>query len=99
MGNDERYKKWLESGCMADIPEGDSVVKHKAQTCREFKKELDAFSSCSNLALVIHGGNIMAILEEFAEPKMGFFHWHAPNCGIIACEIHDGRLRVLERVP
>ena len=43
-------------------------------------------------ALVLHGGNIMAILERLAYPQQGFYEHHLPNCGFLLCRYENGRL-------
>jgi alpha-ribazole phosphatase len=88
---DKAYGRWLETGCMGDIPGGDSVSAFKARCCDEF---LDIAEKCGEetTALVMHGGNIMAVLERFVLPKQDFYTYHVPNCGYFFCRYEDEAL-------
>lgn len=91
-GNKE-YEKWLETYCMGDIPGGDSVTEYKTRCCGEFLRIAGESAPDIN-ALIIHGGNIMAILERLAVPKRDFYDYHIPNCGAILCGYDNGALYV-----
>ena len=95
LAGDETYKRWLETGCMGDIPGGDSVAGFKAR-CRSGFGHIAEMSSPGTTALVVHGGNIMAILEYYAQPKKGFYDYHVPNCGYYLCR-YENRALVIER--
>jgi len=92
LGNKE-YEQWLETNCMGDIPGGDSVSAFKERCCKEFE-QIAEMDGAGTTALVIHGGNIMAILEKFAQPKRGFYEYHISNCGFILCRYQDGALYI-----
>ena len=40
-------------------------------------------------ALIIHGGSIMAIMENFSPVESVFFDWHVENCEGYRLEIED----------
>ena len=43
------------------------------------------------IALVVHGGSIMALLEHYGFPRQGFYHWQVKNgCGYRAQLSEDG---------
>ncbi len=90
---DQDYGRWLATGCMGDIPGGDSVAAYIA-SCRDAFLRIAGESGAETTALVIHGGNIMAILSELAEPKRDFFDSHIANCGWILCGYENGALTV-----
>ena len=92
---DRGYEQWLETGCMGDIPGGDSVSAFK-ERCREAFRQIAEEGDAETTALVIHGGNIMAILEHYAAPKRSFFEYSIANCGCILCLYESGALRVCE---
>ena len=92
---DKDYEAWLETGCMGDIPGGDSVTAFKERTCATFLR-IAELNDTRTIAFVIHGGNIMAILERFALPKRDFYDYHVPNCGFILCRWDNGALTVEE---
>lgn len=90
---DRLYECWLESGCMGDIPGGDSVSQFKERCCDEFLRIAGSFRG-RRAALVIHGGNIMSIMERFALPKRDFYDYHVPNCGWFLCRLEGGALLI-----
>jgi alpha-ribazole phosphatase len=95
VGNRE-YEDWLETNCMGDIPGGDSVIEFKNKCCEIFRNI--AHNSIEQdvglTALVMHGGNIMAILERYALPKKDFYEYHIPNCGYILCRCENDALYI-----
>lgn len=93
---DQKYEKWLETGCMGDIPGGDSVSAFKERCCEAFERIAET-SGAETAALVIHGGNIMAILEKFALPKQDFYEYHIPNCGYFLCRYKNGALHIEQK--
>jgi alpha-ribazole phosphatase len=92
LGN-TNYERWLETGCLGDIPGGESVVAFKEQCVNTFL-DIAGASHEGTAALVIHGGNIMAILESLALPKQEFYAYHLPNCGFFLCSYEKGHLRI-----
>lgn len=95
---DKDYEAWLETNCKGDIPGGDSVSAFKERCCDIFRRIAET-SGEGTTALVIHGGNIMAILERFALPKQDFYAYHIPNCGFFLCRREDGALIVERKSP
>jgi|GEM_PF-2556090 len=90
---DMDYEAWLETGCMGDIPGGGSVSAFKEHCCNTFQHIAET-SGEGTTALVIHGGNIMSILEQFALPEQDFYAYHAPNCGFFLCNYEKGKLTI-----
>lgn len=97
LGNKE-YGKWLKSSCMGDIPGGDSVADFKKRCCGSFM-DIAKISGNGTTALMIHGGNIMSILEKLALPGQDFYKYHIPNCGFFLCRYEEGRLIIERRHP
>ena len=93
---DKDYEAWLETNCMGDIPGGDSVVEFKKRCCETFKQIAET-SNPGTTALVIHGGNIMAILEQYALPKRDFYDYHIKNGESILCHYENGSLYILQK--
>ena len=39
------------------------------------------------MALIVHGGTVMSIMEAFAQPPAGYYDYQIKNgCGYILCE-------------
>ena len=75
------YRAWLETAGGADIPQGESSGIFHAR-CRA------AFSECvadglakgaKSIAIVAHGGVLMAALSAFAQPAREFYAWQVEN--------------------
>ena len=96
--HDKDYKVWVETGCISDIPGGDSVTSFKDLCCDIFQ-HIAEISVPGTTALVIHGGNIMAILERFARPSKDFYDYYVPNCGFYLCRYENGVLTVDRKNP
>jgi alpha-ribazole phosphatase len=87
---DPLYEKWLSTGCMADPPSGGSLLAHKEEACRAFLAGMDF--CFKKAAFVIHGGNIMAVLERFSDPHGDFFSFQLPPCGMHSGFWEDGKM-------
>lgn len=98
------YQKWIDSGGTLPFPGGESMASFQARVCRAFLKLAASLSEdgggslyhvpdekdgMRHVAVVAHGGTIMAVLERFAVPHREYFDWHVDN--------GDGFLVSLER--
>ena len=92
LGNKE-YETWLNTNCMGDIPEGENVQDFKERSCEIFL-EIAQKHKTGTTAFIIHGGNIMAIMERFALPKQNFYDYHLSNCGYFFCQWENNKLRI-----
>lgn len=77
-GNPE-YQVWIDSMCLAPVPQGESVSEFKARCCRAFGKIIKSIPDDTCAAFVVHGGVIMSILEAYAQPKKDFYNYHIDN--------------------
>ncbi|MDR1688971.1 MAG: histidine phosphatase family protein [Clostridiales bacterium] len=91
----EAYEKWLETNCMGDIPGGESVSDFKRHCCETFAI-IASSGGDGTTALVIHGGNIMAILEKYCVPKQDFYAYHIPDGGFLLCRYENGSLQIVK---
>ena len=73
------YQNWLDSGCTAEIPQGESKSQFQARCCMAFLDLLRQYERAEQITLVVHGGVIMAILEQFAWPPQNFYSYHLEN--------------------
>jgi len=79
MEHDPAYRAWVDSGCLAPCPGGESKEQFCDRVCEAF---LPLIGTTEHLVVVAHGGTLMAIMERFALPEKGYFDWHcAPGCG------------------
>jgi len=70
------YQRFVDSGGESGFPGGESKKAFSERVCRAFEKlHLDG-----DIALVVHGGTIMAILDRFSDPHGDYYSWQVP-CG------------------
>ncbi len=79
MADDPAYRAWVEDLCRGACPGGESQADFHARVKRAFIETVRALDV--DATFVVHGGVIMSILWQFAEPKKDFYDWIAPNLG------------------
>lgn len=93
LSGDPRYQAWVDSKGLLPFPQGESHEDFCARCRQGFRRVLDlGFATrgkrtdlaersfgAADLALVVHGGTIMSILEAFGEPRESFYHWQVKN--------------------
>lgn len=77
------YQAWVDSNGLLPFPNGESRESFKRRSLLGFQK---AVTSCirnnvTEATLVIHGGTIMNIMEEYAVLHRPFYQWHVKNGG------------------
>ena len=96
------YQAWVDSGGMMPIPGGERAERFRKR-CREaFSRVLLDVEkqALSEIALVVHGGTIMSIMEGFAEPYEEYYHWQVKNGRGFVTELKEnGKLHVLSKLP
>jgi len=91
------YQAWLDSGRRVPPPGGESMEAVRERVARGF---LDAVSRCDErdrIALIIHGGTIMTLLEMF-EDSHRFYDWQVTNGGGWRCEWNGSRFTNVEKL-
>lgn len=94
-GNSD-YQNWIDSNGTAYFPNGESPQEFKNRTIQAFEKLIKNYQT--DMAVVAHGGTIMAILEKFAVPKKSYYEYQIPNACGYATEYHQGQLHVLTKI-
>ena len=79
---DPPYRAWVESGCLAPRPGGESKEIFANRVCAAFENLLDQALSRGETEVVIvaHGGTLMSVMDRYALPRKSYFAWHRP-CG------------------
>ena len=72
------YQAWVESGCLAACPGGESKETFSERVIKAFEDLME--TGGDETVIVAHGGTLMAVLERFGRPRRGYFDWHA-ECG------------------
>lgn len=83
LSGNENYQKWIDSNGTLPFPGGESREHFKRRSLKGFQK---AVAQCireevNTAALVIHGGTIMNIMEEYGDRQRTFYEWHVKNGG------------------
>ena len=79
----EEYQAWLDSGGTIAFPEGEEQKEFRSRCVRGMLRQVDRLckENVESAAFVVHGGTIMAVLEQLAEDQKDFYHWQVENGG------------------
>lgn len=81
LSGNKDYQAWIDSNGTLPFPGGESREQFRARSIRGFEQ---AVMECireenTSIALVIHGGTIMNIMDEYAVPARSFYEWQVKN--------------------
>lgn len=81
LSGDPDYQRWIDSGGTIGFPGGESRLAFQDRCERAFLKALTEAkqASCRSVAMVIHGGTIMALLSRLGVPETSYFDWQVGN--------------------
>ena len=95
LNNEPSYQKWMDSNGKLPFPGGESREQFQKR-CREAFDQVRMQALEENLdtiALVIHGGTIMSILDAYSDPHKDYYAWQTGNGNGYVMEYKDnGRL-------
>ena len=86
MERDPDYRAWVESGCSLRCPGGEGRGEYSERVCAAMEQILrapereEARDRENTVAIVAHGGTMMAALERWGEPGRDYWQWQLP-CG------------------
>ena len=97
MEHDPAYRAWITGGCEGACPGGEAPADFHRRVAAAFADVIR--KTANDTTFLVHGGVIMSILWQFAEPKRDFYDWYVPNLGGFEadCAEKNGAL-VLENV-
>lgn len=104
MAEDAAYREWVEGKCEGPCPGGESKADFSRRVQKSFadviaaRMKRDALcggeagtqAASEPAVFVVHGGTIMALLEKYARPAVGFYEGHMQNCQGIVCTVLPG---------
>ena len=93
--DDPAYRAWLDAAGQTAPPGGESKAEVRERGRAAFRAAVGEYGPEERLALVVHGGTIMTLLEAL-EPGGRFYDWQAPNGGGFRCRWDGGVLTVEE---
>ena len=79
--SDPVYQAWVESGEIVAFPEGEARAGFQERCLKGFEKVVAdaAKKKFTNIAMVVHGGTIMSILEAYGFPHQENNKWYVSN--------------------
>lgn len=70
------YQRYIDSGGETAFPGGESKAEFTRRVCDGFERAvLPRIQEHQDVAIVAHGGTIMALMERYAEPHKPYFEW------------------------
>lgn len=81
LDGNQNYQAWIDSGGLLPFPGGESREEFKKRNLKGFQKVVQSCirKEIQSAALVVHGGTIMNIMEEYAKENRSFYDWHVKN--------------------
>jgi alpha-ribazole phosphatase len=91
----KEYIRWIESEGRIDIPGAERRDDFTRRCVNGFNRAVEELNGCERLALVIHGGSIMALLQGMCGGD--YFSYMVANGKGYSCEYADGKLSIISR--
>lgn len=99
------YQAWIDSNGTLPFPNGESMDAFKSRCLEAFAQIVEEVSGAEQewiasgktgifrAGIVVHGGTIMAILEQYGYPKAAYFDYQVKNgCGYRLTPVEGTRL-------
>lgn len=99
------YQAWIDSNGTLPFPNGESMDSFKSRCLEAFARIVEEVSGAEQewiasgktgifrAGIVVHGGTIMAILEQYGYPKAAYFDYQVKNgCGYRLTPVEGTRL-------
>ncbi len=89
--NESAYIRWMERAGEGAFPNGESKRDFILRTQNAFRaclEEVRQRKGINAAAFVVHGGTIMAIMEQYGTPKGDYYRWQIKNGDLIELDIN-----------
>ena len=75
------YQQWLESGVILSFPEGESKRGFQERCLEGFETVVETAGRMNQqfIAMIVHGGTIASVLDEYGFPEKGYYDWFVKN--------------------
>ncbi len=90
------YRNWVDGGCIATCPGGESFEGFSKRVCNGFLQLVNTQKQ-KEIFFVVHGGVIMALMQYFC-PEKDFYSWHCENCCGYIFEWENGQAQNIKSV-
>lgn len=77
LSDDPRYQRWIDSDGTVTFPGGESIDHFRTRTMNSLHNIIEDAGSADKIAIVCHGGNIMAIMSTLAGGS--YYDYLTPN--------------------
>ena len=94
-----KYQEWLADNGTSEFPSAEKQEDFKKR-CQEAYKLIIQKDFNQDIAFIVHGGTIMAILEKYGIPEKSFYDWQVKNGEGYLCELEKDRvsLKVVHKI-
>lgn len=82
--NNDYYQKWIDSNGTLPFPNGEDSTIFRKRSLAAFDEIIDDIikKKLRSVAIIVHGGTIMSILDKYSYPHEDFYNWQVKNgCG------------------
>lgn len=79
------YLNWLQKNGSIPFPNGEHPLVFRERCQKAFAEICGGCKDGEAIAVVCHGGTIMAVLERYSFPNQGFYAWQVPNMQGFTC--------------
>ena len=87
LSDDPEYQAWIDSGGRTAFPNGEGREQFSRRCVEGFWECLADCKDTDRVAFVVHGGTIMAIMEQYGEPKGEYYKWQIANGAYLSLEV------------
>ncbi len=91
LSSDPRYQRWIDSDGTVTFPGGESIDHFRTRTMSSLHNIIEEAGEAEKIAIVCHGGNIMAIMSTLAGGN--YYDYLIPNVDgyVIHLAVEDER--------
>ena len=99
LGDNPHYQEWVDSGGALDFPGGETQDSFVARCMEAFKKMTESAMAegYRSIAAVVHGGTIMAILNDLMDPEHNYKYLSKNGEGYLM-DWEEGRISNLQPI-
>ena len=85
-----KYQEWIDSNGELPFPGGESREECMQRNWKGFEKVLEICRErqVQMAVLVVHGGTIMNLMQQYAQEKRSFYEWHVKNGEGYVLKVH-----------
>ncbi|MBR1693540.1 MAG: histidine phosphatase family protein [Lachnospiraceae bacterium] len=90
------YQRFIDSEGKSGFPKGENRDTFQHRCVRGFQEVLQTLAEPATIALVVHGGTIMALLHALADSSKTYYDWQVGNGEgfVMQAETVKGQLRL-----